>query len=224
MGWIVVQVAVIGPISLLRPVMFAWGLAILLFSAANYRRWHTGWGATPADRSTAMAGDELIIRPHFTATRAITIDAPPDAVWPWIVQMGYGRACWYSYDRLDNRGRRSADHIEPRWQDVRLGDPVPMSAGVDDRTAFHVFPFAPCHLMVWAKSDATWSWRLEPTVTGETRLITRIRARYVGIAALVGVPLMEIGDFPMMRRCLLGIKARAERPSNRSANVTGVHR
>jgi hypothetical protein len=221
LGWIIVQVAVIGSISWLQPAMFAWGLAILVLGAANYRRWHTGWGATRAERVAVMAGDDLIVDPHFTPTRATTIDAPPEAVWPWIIQMGYGRAGWYSYDLLDNLGRRSAQRIEPKWQEVRLGDPLPMSARVDDHTAFRVVAFTPFRVMVWAKPDSTWSWRLQRTDTGGTRLVTRVRARYSGAAALLAAPLMEIGDFPMMRRCLLGIKARAEHPSSRSIVQAG---
>ena len=127
MGWIVVQLIVLGPASLLQPAMFAWGLVILLLGAANYRRWHSGWGATAAERSAELAGDELMIKAHFVANRAIAIGAPPQAVWPWIVQIGYGRAGWYSYDLLDNRGRHGAERIDPRWQRLRVGDPVPMS-------------------------------------------------------------------------------------------------
>ena len=220
-GWIVVQLAVLGPISLLQPAMFGWGLAILVLGAANYRRWHTGWGATPVERTAAMAGDALIVRPHFVATRAITIDAPPHAVWPWIVQMGYDRAGWYSYDLLDNHGRHSAERIEPRWQHVHTGDPVPMSHRIDDHTAFRVLALVPYRVIVWAKPDATWSWQLQEIAAGTTRLVTRIRARYQGTAALVGAPLMEIGDFPMMRRCVLGIKARVEHQSAQQTSVTG---
>jgi hypothetical protein len=73
------------------------------------------------------------------------------------VQIGYGRAGWYSYDRLDNRGRHSAERIEPRWQRLRVGDPVPMSARIDDHTTFRVLAFIPYRVMVWAKPDATWS-------------------------------------------------------------------
>jgi hypothetical protein len=221
MGWIVVQLIVLGPASLLQPAMFAWGLVILLLGAANYRRWHSGWGATAAERSAELAGDELMIKAHFVANRAIAIGAPPQAVWPWIVQIGYGRAGWYSYDLLDNRGRHGAERIDPRWQRLRVGDPVPMSPRIDDHTTFRVLALIPYRAMVWAKPDATWSWQFQETGTGTTRPVTRIRARYSGAAALVGVPLMEIGDFPMMRRCLLGIRARAERPSNRSTIVAG---
>ena len=96
-----------------------------------------------------------------------------------------------------------------------------MSARIDDHTTLRVLAFIPYRVMVWAKPDATWSWQLQETGTGTTRLVTRIRARYSGTAALVEVPLMQIGDFPMMRRCLLGIRARAEYPSNGSTIVTG---
>ncbi len=211
MGWIVVQLVVIGPTSWLQPVMATWGAAILALGAANYRRWHLGWGATAAEQLETLPGDELIGRPHFVPTRAVTINAPPAVVWPWIVQMGYGRAGWYSYDLLDNRGRRSADHIEPRWQRLKVGDAVPMSGRDDRSTAFRVHTLAMGQSMVWAKPDATWVWVLRSTPDGGTRLVTRVRARYTGWSALLGVPLMELGDFPMMRKCLRGIKNRAER-------------
>jgi hypothetical protein len=204
--------------------MFAWGLAMLLLGLPNYRQWHTGWGATAAERAGVMAGDSLIVRPHFVATRAITIDAPTEAVWPWIIQMGYGRAGWYSYDLLDNRGRRSTQGIEARWQQLRIGDRVRMSARADDHTAFRVRALVPYQLLVWAKPDATWSWRLEAAGSGTTRLVTRVRARYEGAAALLGAPLMEIGDYPMMRRCLLGIKTGAERPSSGAMSDPGGSR
>jgi hypothetical protein len=62
------------------------------------------WGATDAEVAAPMPGDELVPRSSFTATRAITIDAPPEAVWPWLVQLGYRRAGWYTYDLFDNAG------------------------------------------------------------------------------------------------------------------------
>jgi hypothetical protein len=86
-----------------------------------------------------------------------------------------------------------------------------MSGRVDDRTAFRVHTLTPYRAIVWAKPDSTWSWQLCPTATSGTRLLTRVRARYTGPGAPLSAALMEIGDFPMMRRCLLGIKARAER-------------
>ncbi|MDR2113832.1 MAG: hypothetical protein LBO75_00975, partial [Bifidobacteriaceae bacterium] len=63
-------------------------------------RWHRTWGATPEEHASALPGDELIPNPTFVSTRAITFNVPPEKVWPWLVQMGMGRAGWYSYDRL----------------------------------------------------------------------------------------------------------------------------
>ena len=88
----------------------------LLLTAPLYRRWHLRWGATPAEARAAMPGDELVPVSHFTATRAITIEARPCDVWPWLTQVGYGRAGFYSYDLLDNLGRPSATAIMPQWQ------------------------------------------------------------------------------------------------------------
>ena len=69
-----------------------------------------------------MAGDELCLRPQLKATRAVTIDAPPEDIWPWLVQWGWNRAGFYSYDLLDNLGRRSAEEILPEFQRLAVGD------------------------------------------------------------------------------------------------------
>jgi hypothetical protein len=89
-------------------------------------RWWRTWGVDPIEADKALAGDDLVATPTAILTRGITIDAPPDAVWPWLVQMGFGRAGWYSYDRLDVRGK-SADRIVPAWQTLEVGDLVPHS-------------------------------------------------------------------------------------------------
>jgi hypothetical protein len=85
----------------------------LFLFAPLYRSRHLHWGATKEEVAKAMPGDDLVPEPSFSATRAITIDAPPEAVWPWIVQVGYGRAGWYSYDLFDNAARPSATHGVP---------------------------------------------------------------------------------------------------------------
>ena len=84
-------------------------------------------GATAAEVLRPLPSDDLVLAPTFNATRAITIEAPPELVWPWIVQMGLTRAGWYSYDLLDNLGRPSARRIIPELQDLEPGDIVPMS-------------------------------------------------------------------------------------------------
>ena len=72
-------------------------------------RWWRTWGYDPIEESKALPGDDLVPTPKGIITRGITIDAPPEAVWPWLVQMGYGRAGWYSYDRMDMKGGSATD-------------------------------------------------------------------------------------------------------------------
>ncbi len=89
-------------------------------------RWWRTWGVDPVEAAKPLPGDDLVPTSTTILTRGITIDAPPDAVWPWLVQIGFGRAGWYSYDRLDVRGK-SADRIVPEWQTLEVGDVVPHS-------------------------------------------------------------------------------------------------
>ncbi len=111
---------------LLRTLPFA--LAALAGAGAvilaQLRREQRDWGVTPADAVRGLPGDELVPGAGIVDTRSLLIDAPPSAVWPWLVQMGYGRGGWYSYDRMDMKGR-SADRILPEHQDLAPGDLVP---------------------------------------------------------------------------------------------------
>ncbi len=97
-------------------------------TASRTVKWWRTWGADPVESTKALPGDDLVPTPTAVDTRGITIDAPPEAVWPWLVQMGYGRAGWYSYDALDMRGK-SADRIVPEWQTIEVGDVMPNSPG-----------------------------------------------------------------------------------------------
>jgi hypothetical protein len=90
--------------------------------------WRARWGVDPAEATRALPGDGLVDAPTAVDTRGITIDAPPEAVWPWLVQMGYGRGGWYSYDRLDMKGS-SATEIRPELQSLAVGDTVPTDPG-----------------------------------------------------------------------------------------------
>jgi hypothetical protein len=159
-----------------------------------------------------MPGDDMVADPHFRATRAITIDAAPEEVWPWLVQVGFGRAGFYSYDLLDRLGRPSARTIHPEWQRVALNDvAAPMTSTPTASTSFRVALLQAPHELVWAKPNSSWSWRLTPLRGGRTRLVTRLQQRYrPDASSLLTVPLLEFGDFPMMRHMLLGIKQRAE--------------
>jgi hypothetical protein len=80
------------------------------------------WGASDEEVAGPYPGAELVPDGERAATMAVTIDAPPDQVWPWLVQMGWDRGGWYSWDRLDNNGQPSAREVHPEWQDIALGD------------------------------------------------------------------------------------------------------
>jgi hypothetical protein len=171
------------------------------------------WGATREESERPMPGDGICQRPQLNATRAVTIAARPEDIWPWLVQWGWNRAGFYSYDLLDNLGRRSAGEILPPFQQLAAGDWVPMSGTITPYTAFQVARLEPGKLMLWRKGGGTWLWLLEPVDGEHTRLITRMRGRYrwARPTIVTELLLMEIGDPFMMRKCLLGIKQRAER-------------
>jgi hypothetical protein len=184
-------------------------------TAPLYRGWHLRWGATAAEVGATLPGDELLPRAQYRCTRAVSIAAPAAAVWPWLVQVGCGRAGFYSDDLLDNLGRPSAREILPDLQALEIGQWVPMSPSPTptQTTAFKVHSFEVNSWLLWSKPDSTWAWGLTDLGGGRTRLVTRVHAVYdwsKPATALFGVVLMELGDFAMMRRMLLGIKTRAE--------------
>jgi hypothetical protein len=97
-------------------------------TASRVSRWRRTWGIEPGEAERPLPGDDIVASSLAGETRGITIDAPPEAVWPWLVQMGYGKAGWYSYDQLDQRGT-SATHINEAWQQLAVGDIVPTHPG-----------------------------------------------------------------------------------------------
>jgi hypothetical protein len=177
-----------------------------------YRPWHMRWGATDEEVAAAMPGDELLPVAEFYPTRAITIAARPEKIWPWIVQIGFNRAGFYAYDLLDNLAKPSAERVIAELQDPQVGDWIPMSPTVNDTTAFRVKAFELNRWMLWSKPDSTWCWSLRPIDGERTRLICRIKAKYEWRkpAVILSLVLLELGDFFMSRRELLGIKRRAE--------------
>ncbi len=135
---------------------------ILLFGAAAatagaaaayafaVRPWWRAWGVDPADAALAFAGDDLVPDATVVETRGLEIDAPPDAVWPWLVQMGYNRAGWYSYDLVDMKGA-SVNEILPDLQHLAVGDLVPNSPD----TAFVVRSLEPGQSLVLYADEKT---------------------------------------------------------------------
>ncbi len=235
-GWIAVELAIAREFSALQVVYAAAGAGLialgnvavlrqvgdvvvalpLFVTAPLWRHWHLRWGATRSEVAAAMPGDELVPVSHFTATRAVTVEAPPEAVWPWLMQVGYRRADFYSYDLLDNLGRPSARSVLPHWQNLHGGDiAAPMANPPTPATSFVIADAYPPEQLLWAKPDSTWSWTLRAMPDGRTRLVTRLGQRYrAAPATCVTVILAEFGDYPMMRRMLLGIKQRAETAAN----------
>lgn len=194
-------------------VIFLAAFTLLYF--AWLRHWQMNWGATEEEVARYMAGDELIDDPSFNATRAVEIEASAEEIWPWIVQMGYKRAGFYSYDNLDNAGIPSADRIIPELQDVNIGDTL---------VFLEVVEIIPNKSMLWVFTGgpwrgATWSWGLYEIESGRTRLVSRLRQKFEvnSFEAVIGRTLIDIFEILPMRKCLLGIKSRAERPHAESA-------
>lgn len=169
------------------------------------------WGATEEEVRQEMPGDDIVSRPTFNATRSVTVDAPAECIYPWIVQMGINRGGWYSYDLLDNLARPSAEVILDDLQDIKVGDVVPMSP--DGTQGMWVKDFQRHEWMLWwdKLGDSSWVWRIYPQENGSCRLVTRVRVKYRWFsAAILFNLLIEFFDIVMMRKSMLGIKRRAE--------------
>ncbi len=178
------------------------------------RPWQLRWGAADEEAARAMPGDDVVKHPTFNATRAVTIQARPEEIWPWLLQMGVTRAGWYSYDLFDNLGKTSAERIIPEFQHVAVGDVIPMSP--DGKQGMWVKDFAPNQWMLWwdNKGNSTWYWGLFPQDESHTRLITRVRLAYRWTKpSILFSMLVEFTDIVMMRKCMLNIKQRVERGS-----------
>ncbi|HPH96283.1 MAG TPA: hypothetical protein PKW33_06305 [Anaerolineaceae bacterium] len=191
-------------------------LAILLLGAVYLlwlRPWQLHWGATAEELARSMPGDEVVAAPSFNATRAVTVEAPAQAIYPWIIQMGVTpRAGWYSYDLLDNLGRPSAESLMPELQQIFPGQLIPMSP--DGKNGLYVKAYEKDRWILWGDlaGDTTWAWGFYPDGKGRTRLITRVRSKYRwGFPQAFFNLLLEFCDMIMMRKCMLDIKARAEK-------------
>ncbi len=197
--------------SRVRPVgRLALALAVALGAYfLVYRPLQLRWGATAAEVARAMPGDDFVPRPVFNATRAITVDAPPAAIWPWLVQIGYRRAGWYGLDWFDNDGRPSARRIVPELQRLRVGDTVPISIIAWTKVAAIV----PNTYLLTRGADGTpWVWALYPVDSSHTRLVWRMRsAPYLWTSWYLFPQLLtDAVDVIAVRANLLGIKERAE--------------
>ncbi len=201
--------------------------------------------ASRDEQQRAMPGDGLVPEPMFTVTHAITIDAPPERVWPWLSQMGSSRGGWYSYDRIDNGGRPSADRVLDEYQQLTPGAILPCLPGASD--VFVVAVVEPPRDLILTVPGAhgpvtSWEHLVESMEPGRSRLIVRGRvaggwkqmareAHTVGqrlvfieyVYRLLGrlpnsslIAIAGLGHRFMEARHMRGIKRRAE-ASNRAA-------
>lgn len=215
-----------------RPLRFlplALAAGIAGYTAA-VRPWLLRWGSTEHERAMQLPGDELAPNAKYQTTHAITIDAPPEDVWPWIVQIGVGRGGFYSYDWLENMlglGVHSAESIRPELQTLQVGDII--SIDREETATFVVADLDPDRAMVlrtgkpgnyaepgnYLKGEiaGTWAFVLQPLDPGRTRLIIRWRSDWTASAAgtLANLLVLEAPHCVMERKMLLGVKERAER-------------
>ncbi len=154
------------------------------------RDWHLTWGATAEEAAGPLPGDDLIADPDIQSTRAIAIDAPPSAVWPWLVQMGSGRGGAYTYDWIENLlglRMRSADRVHPEWQDLKVGDVL---YSPKEGPGMRAELIEPERVLAWRSEDGKWVWSfvLEPDGEG-TRLVSRNRIALDGsLGGKLGMP------------------------------------
>jgi hypothetical protein len=145
----------------------------------------SAWGfdrvvPTRAEVLAWMPGDELVEQPHSVMDRAFEVSAPPEVVWPWLVQLGKARAGWYLPERAERlipRSRRAIRRIDPRWLDLTPGDVIPDYGGRHE--SFTVHQMTPDSVLVFTsrrgRMDVSWSIRLRPVDTGATRVQLRLR-------------------------------------------------
>ncbi len=193
------------------------------------RRMTQTWGTAEGEHDMVLPGDELVPDARaVVATRAVTIDAPPSDVWPWLVQLGQGRGGFYSYDALENLaglGIHSADSVEDRWQDLAVGDDVHLA----DEVALRVALLEPgSHVVLLGapgpgRPDTmpfrfSWAFVVRPLPPGRagsarTRLLVRERYLPLGAAGRAVVEAVQPVSFVMSQKMLRGIRDRAGRRS-----------
>jgi hypothetical protein len=217
-----------------NPLISMTRLAVLAASAAGaywylVRPWHRAWGAAEDETTRALPGDNLLPNPKYDATHAVTINAPVERVWPWIVQMGTGRAGFYSYDFIENLmglDIHSESRIRPELQNLKAGDIFPLGPNNFGPVVAILEPERVMVLHGDSRSDdhpavpmkpgeyiaVLWTFYLEPIDAQTTRLIERSRMDYTptGQNTVFYRAFLEPGSFVMERKMLLGIKHRAE--------------
>jgi hypothetical protein len=168
------------------------------------------WGATAAEAAAHLPGDDLLADPDGQTTRATWIDAPPEAVWPWLAQLGpRPRGGVYTYDWIENLlglDVQSVDRVLPEWQHPQVGDTQQIGANtmVLERVD-------PPRVLAWRSRDGNWLWSFVlEQAGGRTRLLSRNRYRTPTLPVRLKMLPMEPGSLVMEHRMLRGIRVRAE--------------
>lgn len=190
------------------------------------------WGTTPDEVDGPYPGADIVPGGARSATMAVTLNAPPAAVWPWLVQMGAGRAGWYSWDHLDDFGARSAEHLHPEWQDVSLGDRLPAKPdgsqwwevaaleperflGLRMSLDLRGRPFDPRDTPPRTATDSLWGFRLVALPDDRTRLVVSgywaMRPGWLRLP--MSVLFLEPSHWIMQTRQFTNLRRRVERPS-----------
>jgi hypothetical protein len=191
------------------------------------RRWVITWGATAQEAVARLPGDELLEEADGIATRAITIEAAADAVWPWLAQMGPSpRGGAYTYDWIENLlglNMHSVDSVLPEFQHPRVGDTIGFG-----KNQMRLELVEPERVLALRSADGNWVWTFVLSEQdGTTRLISRNRFRLPTLVARIGMLPMEPASLLMERKMLRGIKHRAERiapdwPDGRQQRTTEI--
>jgi hypothetical protein len=202
--------------TILDEAFGAFAIAGIILTSPVTRAWYGKWGANEQEVHKELPGDDFVPDPNLTSTRAITIQAPKSAVWPWLVQMGQGRGGLYSYERLENLvgcEMHNADRILPEHQHLEVGDKVRLVPEERD-LYFDVAAIEHEHAIILSGDDppTTWAFILERVDHNSTRLIVRWRQAY---EQTIGNQIMwrfvtDPITFVMERKLLQGIKFRTE--------------
>lgn len=216
-----------------RAVFGSLTLAGVLMTFIYYRfvfPWINRWGATDSEVQETLPGDELVAKPTYTTTHVVTVEATPEQIYPWLIQLGVDRGGMYSYTSIESilgLHVTNAERIHPEWQHLKVGDLVrftPEDYFLNPGPGLWVQQMEPPHVLVFAFGmetqmpepvTVTWQFVLRPQDDGSTRLILRGQN---DVGSGIAAALAKLGAGPwfiMERQMLWGIKERAERMAAR---------
>ncbi|KMO71404.1 SRPBCC family protein [Mycolicibacterium chlorophenolicum] len=196
------------------------------------RRYFRDWGTTKAEAGASLPGDDLVRAPLLQATEGVSIDAPAEQVWPWLVQMGQDRGGLYSFEAMENLvglHYRNADTVHPEWQHLTVGDTVRLVPrrwlGLTDGVALSVVDIVEGRTVVLRADsarrawDVVWSFHLSPRGDDQCRLLIRSRLALRHPGEVVFAELFGPARALVTRGMLIGIKRRAERARQAEASA-----